>query len=147
MALDEFAAETEDGTTGNYGVQDQRLAMQWIKANVKAFGGDESHITMFGESAGGVSVCYHLTSPASAGLFTSALAESSLCSNTVFFADKAVARNFGSKFAAHIGCANATGVASCLRDMDADKVLNVSPVVVRGSRQRGPLIQLAAVST
>lgn len=48
------------GTTGNYGVQDQRAGMQWAQQNVKAFGGDPSKVAIFGESAGGFSVCWHL---------------------------------------------------------------------------------------
>lgn len=52
---------------GNNGLRDQNMALQWIKSNVKAFGGDKSRITLMGESAGAASVCYHLLSPMSKG--------------------------------------------------------------------------------
>ncbi len=52
----------------NNGLRDQNMALQWIKSNVKAFGGDKSRITLMGESAGAASVCYHLLSPMSKGI-------------------------------------------------------------------------------
>ena len=63
--------------TGNYGILDQRMAMQWVSQNIAAFGGDITHITIFGESAGAMSVAVHLyDSPGSKGYFTSAIMES-----------------------------------------------------------------------
>lgn len=68
---------SKDGRkVGNYGLRDQLLALQWIKANAAAFGGDPSNITIMGSSAGGSSVGYWLTSPASAGLFQRAIMQS-----------------------------------------------------------------------
>eukprot|EP00040_Diaphanoeca_grandis_P038637 m.256942 g.256942 ORF g.256942 m.256942 type:complete len:658 (-) comp34847_c0_seq1:163-2136(-) len=75
-ALDELRANDPHGSTGNYGIQDQRLVMQWVKDTIARFGGDPTRITIFGESSGGASVAMHLVSPYSKGLFTRAILES-----------------------------------------------------------------------
>jgi acetylcholinesterase len=61
---------------GNQGLYDQTLALEWIHHNIGYFGGDSQRITLFGESAGAVSVGFHLLSPRSRSLFSNAILES-----------------------------------------------------------------------
>lgn len=64
------------GASGNYGLMDQQAALDWVRRNIDAFGGDPSRVTIAGESAGAQDVGLHLLAPGSRGLFTRAIAES-----------------------------------------------------------------------
>ncbi|XP_071941150.1 cholinesterase-like [Antedon mediterranea] len=66
----------DDEGKGNYGMLDQVLALEWINKNIKAFGGDSSKVTIFGESAGAASVHLHLLSPLSRNLFSQGIMQS-----------------------------------------------------------------------
>jgi para-nitrobenzyl esterase len=68
--------ENPDGVLGNYGFMDQIAALQWVKRNIDAFGGDPDNVTLFGESAGGFSVHTLLTTPLAKGLFQKAIIQS-----------------------------------------------------------------------
>jgi para-nitrobenzyl esterase len=71
-----LTAEHPDEPKANYGYMDEIAALQWVKANIAAFGGNPDNVTVFGESAGGGSVHMLLTSPVTKGLFNKAIIES-----------------------------------------------------------------------
>ena len=74
-ALAEEAAANHE-PVGNYGVMDQIAALRWVQENIRTFGGDPGNVTIFGQSAGGRSVLWLMTSPAARGLFHRAISES-----------------------------------------------------------------------
>ncbi len=112
---------------GNFGFLDQVAALEWVRDNVAAFGGDPSRVTIFGESAGGVSVCAHLASPRSAGLFDAAIMQSGNC----LLALPPLATRTGSREAVveqgdrlqqRLGCTGGD-VMTCLRSRSSDEIL------------------------
>ena len=62
-----FLSTEDEVAPGNYGLMDQSLALQWVQRYIQIFGGDPKSVTIFGESAGGASVHYHILSPHSTG--------------------------------------------------------------------------------
>src|SRR5207302_8885960 len=79
LAHPDLDSEGPPQGSGNYGVLDQIAALDFIKRNIGAFGGDKSQVVLFGESAGGISVCAQLLSPLAVGLFSAAIMESGPC--------------------------------------------------------------------
>ncbi|MET9469692.1 carboxylesterase family protein [Streptomyces sp. NPDC006544] len=122
------------GGAPDLALADQQAALRWVRANAARFGGDPGNVTVFGESAGGLSACLHLTSPASAGLFHRAIVQSGSCSLVVpprswlpttgayepfVPEDRTVAA--GLDAAARLGCGGPSpaGALECLRGLDA----------------------------
>jgi para-nitrobenzyl esterase len=137
-----FLADAALGpNSGDYGLQDQQAALQWVQKNISAFGGNPHNITTFGESAGGSSQCDLIASPTARGLFNKAISISGEYNAvTGAFAGLETqdchaqlpaqheADSVGAQFAAAAGCGNgdSAAVAECLRNLPADTAMSLA---------------------
>lgn len=107
-----------DGDPGNYGLADQQAALRWVRDNIGTFGGDPGKVTIAGESAGAMSVCDHLVSPESAGLFRAAVMQSGPCQAQ---ADLPTAERTSIDYAKRAGCPGPAALR-CLLDLPANRL-------------------------
>jgi len=107
------------GQSGDYGLEDQQAALRWVQRNIARFGGNPRDVTLFGESAGGLSALSQVASPQARGLFQRAIVESGAYQLTQ--APLSAAEAAGQAFAARAGCASQT--ATCLRSLPVSTIL------------------------
>jgi para-nitrobenzyl esterase len=108
-----------NGQSGDYGLMDQQAALRWVQRNIASFGGNPRSVTIFGESAGGLSTLSQVASPQASGLFERAIVESG--SYNLIQASLSTAETAGQAFAAKAGCASQT--EACLRSLPVSTIL------------------------
>ncbi|MBC2665886.1 carboxylesterase family protein [Novosphingobium flavum] len=130
----------QGGASGNYGLMDQTLALQWVHDNVAAFGGDPGKVLIIGQSAGASSVAAQVQSPAARGLFRAAV----MSSGCNFAAPKpglAEAERTGLALQQRLGAAS----LAAMRNVPADRILAAQSesqlgLAVSGVRIAGPIV-------
>ncbi|XP_015598848.1 venom carboxylesterase-6 [Cephus cinctus] len=125
-----FLSTEDEVAPGNWGLKDQVHALQWVNDNIGAFGGDPDKVTIFGGSAGGASVHYHMLSPLSRGLFTKAIAQSGLANARWAYSLKNEAREHAEYIGQHFNCPteNSTVLVDCLRKKPAEELIEADPI-------------------
>ncbi|XP_064627668.1 uncharacterized protein LOC135487621 isoform X2 [Lineus longissimus] len=116
---------TGDGRIkGNYGIKDQRLALQWIQNNIARFGGNPRSVTLFGESAGAASIGLHILSDTTKNLFQRAVMESASPNARWAFMSVTQAKRRGARMLEILKCqqSDADAVLACLRAKSAESL-------------------------
>nr|XP_014432693.1 fatty acyl-CoA hydrolase precursor, medium chain-like [Pelodiscus sinensis] len=120
-----YFSSGDEHARGNWGYLDQVAALQWIQENIEYFGGDPGSVTIFGESAGGVSVSALVLSPLAKGLFHKAISESGVAIKALFTAHPEAQAN---KIARVSGCQSTSSAAMvhCLREKTEEEMMEIT---------------------
>lgn len=125
LSLSSLDADLPDTKSGNFATLDQIQALDWVRTNATALGADRNKITIFGQSAGGASVCAVLTSPLARGKVARGIIQSFGCTGLGTMT-RTAAHEAGEKFAAAAGCPAGPEQAACLRTAWAPKLVSAA---------------------
>ncbi len=114
-----FLVSVDDGLYGNYGLQDQRFCLEWVQRNIRGFGGDPGSVTLFGESAGAMSVGQHLLMEGQGRLFHRVIMQSNPFS--YHYRSLTVANFLGQAVKRGIDCHD----LKCLQEEPVEELLDV----------------------
>ncbi|CAG2180494.1 unnamed protein product, partial [Oppiella nova] len=122
-----FLYGDREDAPGNVGFYDQLLALKWVRENIHQFGGDRDRITIFGESAGSISVSSQILSPLSKGLYKRAIMESGahLYNKDRDSLNKTEAVSEAKQMAKQLNCSETEDWLQCLRKVDAKDILKL----------------------
>lgn len=120
-------AERPEKISGNYGSLDQIAMLQWVRNNIRNFGGDPDRVFVFGTSAGGGNICALMTAPLAQNLFHGVAMQSSVPTACELQTLADAQQRTGTRVAMVTGCANAPDVASCLRGKSMDEIVGAVP--------------------
>ncbi|KAG9464267.1 hypothetical protein GDO78_020223 [Eleutherodactylus coqui] len=121
-----FFSTTDNQLRGNYGFKDQIAALQWIQENIAAFGGDPSSVTIFGESAGAISVSALVLSPLAKGLFHRAIAESGAMTMPDFVASKSEDLLYRQNIVVKVSGCDLASIADCLKKKSEEELMVIA---------------------
>jgi para-nitrobenzyl esterase len=143
--------EAPPGLVTNFGLQDQIAALQWVRKNITAFGGDPGNVTVFGESAGANDIITLMAVPAARGLFQKAIVESAALGES--WLPLAEAQEMGVKVATALGLPGEKATAKELRAIPSaalvrdDDLQGFGPVIDGTLLPQAPLVAIAQGGT
>lgn len=125
-----FLSTRDPNCSGNFGLWDEQLAIKWVKDNIRAFGGDPTKITVFGESSGAAAVIYQTIYQGNKGLFQRAIAQSGSAACSWAFTSPQQAQNQTLKFAMAAGCQgfDSADIIACLQTKSSTEIRNIMNV-------------------
>lgn len=143
------------GSSATFGLLDQRAALDWVHRNASAFGGDARNVTLFGQSAGALSICAHLTSAQSAGLFHRAILQSGACTTstpplgpgqvtaTSIWTRRTDAEKSGTALAERLGCVDKATALACMRRIQPADLLKATKNATWGPAYDTPILPVS----
>ncbi|XP_033748525.1 carboxylesterase 3B-like [Pecten maximus] len=126
-----FLSTGDNILPGNYGLWDMIEALKWVQTNIAAFGGDPDNVTIFGESAGGISVTLLASIPSNRGLFHRVAAQSGSATSLMSISEDPI--RVARQVIKEVGCIptvnstiNSNVLTNCLRYVSAERLMNAS---------------------